>query len=101
MFGFSASNPLWCLQANIIEIFFLIVEEEDFLYFPFILEVEALSMSSRSLFNLQMHPVGLRLDHVVALKCIDQLGRLNENRYINVYLDIIFCEFIFFFMTDV
>ena len=50
MFGFSASNPLWCLQANIIEIFFLIVEEVDFFYFHFILEVEALSMSrTRSL----------------------------------------------------
>ena len=47
-----------------------------------------------------MHPVGLRLDHVVLLKCNDRLRRLYENKLIYVPRQY-FCGFVDFLMTDV
>ena len=87
------SYPLWCLQKTL----FIGQEEEFFLGFIFLVENH---FELQLIVNFQMYPVGLRLDHVVLLKCNDRLRRLYENKLIYVPRQY-FCGFVDFLMTDV
>ena len=71
----------------------LFIGQEEEFFLGFIILVEN-HFKLQLIVNFQMHPVGLKLDHVVLLKCNNRLRRLNENKLIYVPRQ-------YFLMTDV